>query len=418
MRIYVFYILTILAVVTASAQVSADSVSVYFPIGQSQFNPAYDNNGAVMNSFIDRIRQNSESVERIVVRGYASPDGMNQTNRRLSQERCETISRYIEEKTGLSADIFKIEPMGIAWDELRRAVEATPEVPAREKVLDVLDNVPVLVYDANGRIVDGRKKRLMEVYYGRSYKWMMEHIFPELRKAVAVKIYLKQPEVAETNTEDDSKVSEESKDSNSLNNFDNLQDSNELNDFNAPAVSSDVEELSRHHFALKTNLLYDAALMPNLEFEWLINDRWSVSLEGDVAWWKLSDTKIYRLAVVLPEVRYHINPRGLWHGMYVGAFVGGGLYQLENGGNGYRGEGGMGGVSLGYMWPISKSLSFDAEIGAGYMFTRYKEYEPAHGHKVYLLTKSLNYFGPLKLKFSLVWRFDIVSKTAKVNSTL
>lgn len=39
-----------------------------------------------------------------------------------------------------------------------------------------------------------------------------------------------------------------------------------------------------HQLVLKTNLLYDAALMPSLEVEYLINDRWSVNLEGEMAW--------------------------------------------------------------------------------------------------------------------------------------
>ena len=158
--------------------------------------------------------------------------------------------------------------------------------------------------------------------------------------------------------------------------------------------------------------------MPNLELEWLINNRWSVALEGDVAWWKPSETKVYRLAILSPEARYHINPRGLWHGMYVGAFAGGGKYQLENGGDGYHGEGVMGGLSFGYMWPIGKHFFMEAALGAGYMYTRYKVYESREGHKLYMRTKSLNYFGPLKLKLSIAWRFDIVTKKPKVNSTL
>ncbi|MDE6008228.1 MAG: DUF3575 domain-containing protein, partial [Muribaculaceae bacterium] len=57
-------------------------------------------------------------------------------------------------------------------------------------------------------------------------------------------------------------------------------------------------------------------------------------------------------------------------------------------------------------------------VGAGYMHTRYKVYRSVDDHKLYMSTKSLNYFGPLKLKFSIAWRFDIMTKTIKVNSTL
>ena len=174
-------------------------------------------------------------------------------------------------------------------------------------------------------------------------------------------------------------------------------------------------EYHPHHFALKTNLLFDAALMPNLEFEWLINKKWSVGIEGDVAWWKFSNTEIYRLALISPEVRYHFLSRKPWQGMYVGLFGGAGLYQLQNGSEGHHGEGAMGGLSFGYMFPIGKHFFFEAGIGAGYMSTRYKIYENRDGHKVYMRTKTLNYFGPLKLKLSIAWRFDIMTKSVKGN---
>ena len=59
---------------------------------------------------------------------------------------------------------------------------------------------------------------------------------------------------------------------------------------------------------------------------------------------------------------------------------------------------------------MGKHLLFDAGIGAGYMYTRYKDYLPLDGHHIYQHTKSMNYFGPLKLKFSIAWRFGICGK--------
>lgn len=162
-----------------------------------------------------------------------------------------------------------------------------------------------------------------------------------------------------------------------------------------------------HRFALKTNVLYYGALMPNLELEWLFNDRWSASVEGNIAWWSNdSRHKSYDLAIIDSEVRRWIKPRAPWHGMYTGFFAGGGWYDLENGGLGYYGEGFMTGLSFGYMWPISRNFSLEAGLGLGYVYTRFKEYIPFEGHYLYQRTKSLNYFGPVKLKFSIAWRFS------------
>lgn len=413
MRLFTF-IFAIMVAFAAFGTNRADSVKIYFRVGEHQFDPALGHNRAVMDGFVKNVRDAvaAGDIERIVVRGYASPDGIFRDNERLARNRCAAIADYIVIHAGVSRDFIEQMPEGIGWGELRCLVEENPDVPSREEVLHIIDNTPVWVFNSAGKVVGGRKKHLMDLHGGRPYNWMLVNLFPYVRNGVGIILYLKKNEVEPADKPDD------------------VSDLPEIPDTLTEVVvsSSDtsavtytvdpiVEYEYRHHFALKNNILYDAALMPNLEFEWLINDNWSISLDGDVAWWKPRENKVYRLALISPEVRYHINPRGQWHGMYVGAFVGGGLYQLENGGDGYRGEGGMGGLSFGYMWPIGKHFFMEAALGAGYMYTKYKVYEPRDGHRLYMRTETLNYLGPLKLKFSIAWKFDI-TKITKVNSAL
>lgn len=155
---------------------------------------------------------------------------------------------------------------------------------------------------------------------------------------------------------------------------------------------------------VKTNLLYDAALMPSLEVEYRFNDRWSAAVEGNIAWWHNNGKhKYYQLATIFPELRYWIKPQCSRRGHYLGLFGGGGWYDLENGGKGYKGEGGLIGVSYGYMFPVGKYFAFEAGVGVGFMTTEYEEYLPIDGHYVYQQTNRFNYFGPVKLKFAFVW---------------
>lgn len=157
-------------------------------------------------------------------------------------------------------------------------------------------------------------------------------------------------------------------------------------------------------WSVKTNLLYAVVLMPSLEVEYRINTRWSVNLEGNIAWWHNDrHHKYYQLATISPEVRYWFKPQGRHKGHFVGLFAGGGWYDLENGENGYKGEGEFAGISYGYMFPVGKYFSLEAGLGVGYLNTRYEEYLPLDGEYVYQQTSRLNYIGPLKLKFSWVW---------------
>lgn len=424
MRSLIVTILTFFSVLFALGQTAEDSVKVYFNIGRWQFNPELDGNAESMKDFIDKVNMaaGAKQLDRIVIRSYASPEGSESFNKRLSQKRCSTIISLIEQGTGLPATMFQATSEGEAWDELRSAVEANPDVPARAKVLDIIDHTPKYVFNASGTIISGRKKQLMDLHGGRPWRWMLKHIFPKLRSAVAISFTIKpevpepvHPEVAEEvevapdtlTTEVDTVVATETI----------IEPDTVVVADTTATIATEIPP--RHLFALKTNLLYYGILLPNLEFEWLITPNWSVAVEGNVAWWgHYRDNKSYRLSVIDAEARRWIKPRAPWHGLYVGLIAGGGWYDLQNGGNGKYGEGLMTGLSVGYMWPVTRSLSLEAAVGAGYVYTRYKEYEPFEGHHVYLRTKDLNYFGPIKAKFSLVWRFCDINKNKKIEPAI
>lgn len=281
-----------------------------------------------------------------------------------------------------------------------------------DEVLDILDRVPVWVYDDAGRVVDGRKKRLMELRGGAPYREMQGTLFPALRSSLAVSLYVKKDSVgmvigageardAEKVSGEEMQVVEESEGAGFSGGAEVVDERTDTEVVESMSASDGVQRL-----AVKTNLVYDAALVPNVEVEWLFHLRWSVSLEADVAWWKKdSKHKYYQVWAISPGCRYWFRMRAPWHGQYVGLMAGVGAYDLENGHTGYRGEAGFVGATYGFMWPIGQHLSFDTEVGVGYMHTRYKEYEPLDGHYAYKRTRRMNYVGPIKLKFSIAWRF-------------
>ncbi len=400
-----------------------------------------------MESFLVSARKAKEAddIDYIMVKSYASPDGQQNANEKLAVYRSEELSKYLVKTLDLNPLLIHTQPEGIAWDELKRMVEQDPNVPSRNKILDILNTTPLWVKDASGNIIDGRKKRLMEIDYGNPYRWMMANIFPKLRSGVMVSLYLKshkingngnkQPSLMEENSsiksltnannehkqdKSDSSSCVKATQTDSLLQKNSKTDKLTQTDNNSEIKSRDSSSFSKrdyqspeplHRFALKTNFLYYAALMPNVELQWRINPQWALSLEGNVAWYKKdAKHKYYQIAMISPEIRRWIKPRKEWHGMYAGLFAAGTWYDLENGRKGQKGEGVGAGLSFGYMWPISRTLSLETGIGVGYLYTRYKVYLPYEGHYLYQRTKSLNYFGPMKLKFSIVWRFDDINK--------
>lgn len=167
-------------------------------------------------------------------------------------------------------------------------------------------------------------------------------------------------------------------------------------------------------FILKSNLIYDAMLAPSLEIEYVINDRWSAGVETSIAWWHNNNKPwFYQIATLIPEVRYRIDARKQGHYHSIGLFGGAGWYDLEYLKTGYQGELWMAGLSYSYSFPINKLLGFEAGAGLGFMSAKYEEYLPQDGHFAYQQTTRTNFFGPLRLKFALVFDFNRWLKTKK-----
>ncbi len=424
MRKVIAYTLMLLIGLVAYGQNQSDSVRVYFRVNKSLFDNKLGENVTSMDLFIENISKaaGTDRLDHIVIYGYASPDGPEEFNERLAKKRCEAIADYISDRTGISRDLITTEAGGEAWEELRKMVADSDQIPDRELVLELLDNKELIEQSGGMK----RKNQLKALDNGKPYRWMLTNIFPDLRYALAVSFY--KPELKEEAKEDKDSIPtiaeiielserQESMPTDSVISADESWAIEDISEYSSE-LQTIKEEQPRHLLALKTNLLYYLALMPNLELEWLIRDNWSVAVEGNVAWWgSYAKERSYRVALFDAEARYWIKPRAPWHGFYVGVFAGGGWYDLEKG-KGYYGDGGMTGLSLGYMWPIKRTLSLEAGIGAGYAYTRYKEYIPFEGHHIYQRTKEINYFGPLKLKLSLVWRFLDRNKTPKSKSVL
>ncbi|MDE6002153.1 MAG: hypothetical protein K2G76_01465, partial [Prevotella sp.] len=142
------------------SQNPADSTKVLFQTGHSRFSPMLGDNRVSMADFVDKVRKAaaSDGIDSVVVNGYASPDGDGKANLRLAKNRRESIVNYITDKTGIGTNLIRYGQEDIAWDELRLMVAANPHVPSREKVLAILNNTPVVVLDADGRLRDSRKE--------------------------------------------------------------------------------------------------------------------------------------------------------------------------------------------------------------------------------------------------------------------
>lgn len=165
-------------------------------------------------------------------------------------------------------------------------------------------------------------------------------------------------------------------------------------------------------FAIKTNLVYSAALTPNLGVEIPIKKNFSIEATTTYNAWDMKDNVKWKNLVVMGEVRYW--PKRSFEGQYFGANLHWAKYNI--GGIKmpyfadaiyYRYDGWMTGVGLsyGYMFKMSKQWSFEANIGIGLSYTSYDKYlHPVCG--AYWGSYKNIIFLPTKIGLNLVYKIN------------
>lgn len=167
------------------------------------------------------------------------------------------------------------------------------------------------------------------------------------------------------------------------------------------------------HFALKNNLLSDAALSPNLALEIGVSKHTSFDIYGSYRWFDVQDNKYLRHWYVQPEFRVWTCERfnGFFIGLHAigGEFVVGG-YDINIGrlsrwkDKGYDGYFYGGGLSIGYQWPIGTRWGFEMSVGGGYAYMKYHHFDLENCCRG-TETLTYNYFGLTKAQISFAYYF-------------
>lgn len=169
---------------------------------------------------------------------------------------------------------------------------------------------------------------------------------------------------------------------------------------------------------LKTNILSDAFYNPSLGVEVSVAPRWSIDISGQVNFWNLSHDRKWKHWLAQPEARYWFCQA--FDGHFLGAHLVGGQYNL--GGihvplhflgtdlrklQDDRYQGWMTGIGIGYgySWTITKHFNIEAEIGIGYVFSKYDIFECAGCGRKKETGKTHNYVGPTKAAINAVYVF-------------
>lgn len=156
----------------------SESHEVYldFPVAQTTIYPNFGNNYTELTKIEKFIRDihNDKNIKftRVHIVGNASPEGNTRYNDQLAGGRAEALRNFLSTRINIPFDVFNVESRGEDWEGLARIVE-------QANISNKQDVLAIIRYTYP---VEARKTQLKRVDGGRLYQYLLNNIYPRLRR--------------------------------------------------------------------------------------------------------------------------------------------------------------------------------------------------------------------------------------------
>lgn len=172
---------------TVSAQVPSSRIdaTVRFISRDGEVLQRFDlSRPAALSELREALRERSAQSDPLTcvrIRSGASPEGASLDNRALSDQRADEARLFLlAQLPELERIPLVVTSVGEDYESLYGLLSGST-IPGAERAVEIIRTVPIWVTDASGRVVDSRKKRLMDLRGGQTWTDMREQLFPRLR---------------------------------------------------------------------------------------------------------------------------------------------------------------------------------------------------------------------------------------------
>ena len=404
-----------------SVDLMSDTLTIHFQLDSPRVDMRYADNALNWLTFEQRFREWQDAGEfasiQIDVYAGASPEGPALHNWQLGQRRGQSVRQLLLDRLGDRVGRVVVHNEAARWDGFYDLVARSNET-WRDEVLRIIELPPST--DGNHR--DHREQKLRNLHDGHVWPVLLEKYLAPLRNGATAIVHW-------MSGNDTIVVCD------TVFLGGGAQDDALRRDAHLNTGDTDLQDVVKHTaddgpcwqplLALKTNLLFDALLTPNLELEAPIGwSRWSVMAEWWTPWYRWHGPNLhnraYELFTLGAELRYWLSPRKaecprLLRGVFAGVYGAGGKYDVQPGsGNheGWQGEFWSAGLSCGYSWWAGRNWRFEASLSAGYVGGPQRYYNGMFqdGHLIWQHNRHFDYFGPTKLKLTLSY---LLGRTVK-----
>lgn len=385
---------------TTPPGVAGCTVEFKFVPGNDQFYIPWEGNGEALDGLLKTIEQNIAYLKAgrmyISVSSYAATGGGDITAERMGYLRNSRVKSELIIRAGVTEAMFVTDRVirePYAQSALRNVVVVT--LPAGEDKVAELAGA-----EAAARVAAFNREMSGEAQAERMAADQVEAERLTAEKAERERLAAKKAEQATREKAEAERLAAEQRE----------RERAEVERAEVERLAAEAAAKAKPYcFAVRTNVLYDAMLLPTLGVEWRVNRDIGVKLEGSLAWWGGSTGKVQKIWMLNPEVRWYLLRDKRF---YLGASGNYGQYNLYKyvlGGivskdTGYQGTMWGAGVTVGYQLSLSRSFAVDFNLGLGYTRFDYDSFTMTEGVRVYKdRDQSKNFWGPTQAGISLVW---------------
>lgn len=407
--------------ILSDRQFNRMATGIRFRVNRTEIDTTQEFFSIFNDSVIRYLRDEHYQIEKLFIRGAASPEGPYANNQRLGLGRTKALFELIEKKLYVpDAPSPKMESQAIIEDyrylvDLMEAAEDSDAVRVREALESC---------DWDERCC---KQKLRAMDKGKVWKRLLEVYFPTLRSARVV-IWVKRYELPKADVVAESIAPLA------------VPARQPLDELDGKAVMLPGWKYYRRPLmAVRTNLVRDLFYMPKYGFApsldiqvefYPLYGHYTANLGFSWSnWRKWEQQKFFQVRDFQLEARRYFRGGGEFWGPYIGVYAQGLFYGVGlNAEEGWQGEGWGAGFDFGYVLRLTKQghLRMEFALKLGYLGSVYDEY--VYGNPVTKEIDNLYYynyvgaadnfrkrntlltwFGPTDLSIALT--YDIVYRT-------
>lgn len=361
-------LLALLPGVASFAGEAADSLYIFrFVQGKDAFYAPWRDNSAQLEALLTLLRAHREAILSgsipVRVDGYCTGQAPDEENRRMAAVRSNRVKSELIGRAGVTEACFVTANHAVEYAEgVRNVVTVTLCIPA--DINETKEDLPDAA-DTDLRVVQQEQKAVQQEQ--RTVQQEQKAVQQAQKPARQAKSEAATPE--------------------------------------QPTPTRWKER----SLSLRTNLLYDAFLLPTLGVEWRISHSIGLKLDGSFSWWGGNHGKVQKVWLVNPEVRWYLLRDRRFYVGVSGSYGEYNIYKylpgkLLKGDTGYQGKLWNAGVTLGYQLSLSRSFSLDFNLGLGYTRSAYDSFGMTDGVRIHKQQdRTKNFPGPTQAGISLVW---------------